>query len=196
MREVDGMSRTALLSSAFLIACRLAVAEQPSREGALKAPEASAAKPSPATTTLKEDLHEVRLLIDQQSKQLDALAKEMAQMSQQLHDLHAGSAREEASGAPATATEPAGASEPVTPGEENSSEPPKAEAVSGPGGASRHTVAKGETLTSIAKHYNIPVVDIQKANKIVDDRKLQIGQILNIPPQKAPEPHTPKKEKP
>ena len=55
---------------------------------------------------------------------------------------------------------------------------PKAEAVD-PG--TRHLVAKGETLTSIAKQYNIPLAELQKANKIENDRKLQIGQTLKIP---------------
>jgi N-acetylmuramoyl-L-alanine amidase len=62
------------------------------------------------------------------------------------------------------------------------------------GGGTKHVVAKGETLTSIAKHYNIPLAELQKANKNVNDRKLQIGQTLTIPtattaktPESAPE---------
>ena len=74
--------------------------------------------------------------------------------------------------------------------------PPKAEAVPKPDPAGKHTVAKGETLTSIAKHYNIPVAELQKFNKIENDRKLQIGQVLSIPTAKTPEPSTEKKENP
>ena len=59
----------------------------------------------------------------------------------------------------------------------------------------QHTVAKGETLTSIAKHYNVSIADLHKANKIVDERKLQIGQVLKIPTKPA-EPTTDKKENP
>ena len=68
------------------------------------------------------------------------------------------------------------------------------------GGGAKHVVAKGETLTSIAKHYNIPLAELQKANKNVNDRKLQIGQTLTIPtpppppPPKTPEPAPEKKE--
>ena len=72
---------------------------------------------------------------------------------------------------------------------------PKGEAVAVPPGGAKHTVSKGETLTSIAKQYNIPVADLQKANQIRDEHKLQIGQILNIPPPKPPQPPTDKKEK-
>ncbi|MCX6978241.1 MAG: LysM peptidoglycan-binding domain-containing protein, partial [Verrucomicrobia bacterium] len=55
---------------------------------------------------------------------------------------------------------------------------PRAEAVSPLG---QHLVEKGDTLTSIAKHYNIPLNDLQVLNKGINDRKLQIGQILKVP---------------
>ncbi len=76
----------------------------------------------------------------------------------------------------------------------------------------KHTVAKGETLTSIAKRYNIGLAELEKANPIQNDRMLQIGQTLTIPPigtapaagapaasttpTKSPEPLTQKKENP
>jgi len=44
-----------------------------------------------------------------------------------------------------------------------------------------HTVARGETLTSIAKMYKVTVDDLQKANNIEDGRKLQAGQSIIIP---------------
>jgi len=44
-----------------------------------------------------------------------------------------------------------------------------------------HTVARGETLTSIAKMYKVTVDDLQKANHIEDGRKLQAGQTIVIP---------------
>ena len=49
-------------------------------------------------------------------------------------------------------------------------------------------VARGETLTSIAKMHNVTVSDLQKANHIENDRKLQIGQTLIIPEQPAGSP--------
>jgi LysM repeat protein len=48
-----------------------------------------------------------------------------------------------------------------------------------------HVVAKGETLTAIAKQYKISVEDLQKFNHIEDGRKLQAGQTIMIPPASA-----------
>lgn len=45
-----------------------------------------------------------------------------------------------------------------------------------------HVVAKGETLTAIAKQYKVSVEDLQKYNHIEDGRKLQAGQTVMIPP--------------
>jgi LysM repeat protein len=50
-----------------------------------------------------------------------------------------------------------------------------------------HVVAKGETLTSIAKMHKVTVEELQKFNHIENDRKLQIGQTIMIPPS-APTP--------
>jgi LysM repeat protein len=44
-----------------------------------------------------------------------------------------------------------------------------------------HVVAKGETLTSIAKMHKVTVEELQKFNHIENDRKLQIGQTIMIP---------------
>lgn len=44
-----------------------------------------------------------------------------------------------------------------------------------------HIVARGETLTSIAKQYKVGVEELQKFNHIADDRKLQAGQTIVIP---------------
>jgi LysM repeat protein len=49
------------------------------------------------------------------------------------------------------------------------------------GGVRTHVVAKGETLTQIAKQYGVTVDDIEQLNKIQDAKKLQIGQTLKIP---------------
>ncbi len=47
---------------------------------------------------------------------------------------------------------------------------------------STHVVARGETLTSIAKQNKVGVEDLQKFNHIEDGRKLQAGQTIMIPP--------------
>lgn len=46
---------------------------------------------------------------------------------------------------------------------------------------STHVVARGETLTSIAKMHKVGIEELQKFNHIENDRKLQIGQTLAIP---------------
>jgi LysM repeat protein len=45
---------------------------------------------------------------------------------------------------------------------------------------STHIVARGETLTSIAKMYSVTVSDLQKWNHIDDGRKLQMGQTIVV----------------
>ena len=44
-----------------------------------------------------------------------------------------------------------------------------------------HVVVKGETLTSIAGIFGVSVESIKAANHIVDERKLSVGQKLEIP---------------
>ena len=60
---------------------------------------------------------------------------------------------------------------------------PTATAVSSPipAGANTHVVARGETLTSIARQHRVMIDELQKLNHIENDRKLQIGQTLVIP---------------
>jgi LysM repeat protein len=50
-----------------------------------------------------------------------------------------------------------------------------------PANGTTHVVAKGETLTSIAKQYKVGVEELQKFNHIEDGRKLQAGQTVMIP---------------
>jgi len=46
----------------------------------------------------------------------------------------------------------------------------------------RHTVARGDTLTSIAERYGVTVAAIRRANGIDDPSLIRIGQRLIIPP--------------
>jgi len=54
-----------------------------------------------------------------------------------------------------------------------------------PANGTSHVVARGETLTSIAKQYKVGVEELQKFNHIEDGRKLQAGQTIMIPPSSA-----------
>ena len=143
-----------------------------------------------------QEIRELKLLLEMQMKRIDELTVQVGRLVQAIE-------AQKAAGLPGQAPKrEVGALPPFSgvtelklqpakpPGDDASisgpprdTEVPKAEAVAGV----RHTVAKGETLTSIAKHYNIPLPDLQKANKDVNDRKLQIGQTLIIPAAKIPE---------
>ena len=101
--------------------------------------------------------------IDEQNAKIDALSQEILKLEQQLSHSRPGVMIGEASPAPATAAAPA-------------------VSASHPGaGGNTHTVARGETLTSIAKMYKVTVDELQKANNIEDGRKLQAGQTIVVP---------------
>ncbi len=148
-----------------------------------------------ADSPLTQEVHELRRDIQMQAKRIEALTEHVARLTQALEE------RNRAVSAPApiaTAAEmrkpdaPSTAPAPAT--TVPAGEIPKAELVAS---STQHTVEKGETLTSIAKHYNIPLSELQRLNKITNDRKLQIGQTLVVPaPPKAPETPVEKKETP
>jgi LysM repeat protein len=137
--------------------------------------------PAPAA----EELAKLRGLIEQQSKQIETLTKEIAELKQRMPPKPRVRLFNEppAPAEPPTPTAPAPA--------ETAPAASAPESVSVPAEAGvKHTVAKGETLTSIAKRYNIPLAELEKVNKIENDRALQIGRVLNIPlpATKTPEP--------
>jgi LysM repeat protein len=171
---------------------------------------------APSTeTSLESEIKEIRQLIEQQNRQLEALSRQFSAMK----DYVTSGGGVQPAGKPVTPPAAAPAARTPTPG---ATPPPSAPAVAAtpantapdaegaPAGATpgKHTVAKGETLTSIAKRYNIPLADLEKANPIQNDRMLQIGQTLTIPSPnasapaaapsspKSPEPQTQKKENP
>jgi LysM repeat protein len=126
---------------------------------------ASAESPAPqeAKSTESAQLEALAKKIDEQNAKIDALSQEILRLEQQLSHARPGVMIGEASPAPATAAVPAA----------STSHP----AIAG----NAHTVARGETLTSIAKMYKVTVDDLQKANNIEDGRKLQAGQTITIP---------------
>ena len=95
--------------------------------------------------------------IDEQNIKIDALSQQILRLQQEIQH-------------------PKGTSlgSPLPVGGEAS---PPAAAASG----STHVVARGETLTSIAKMHKVGIDELQKFNHIENDRKLQIGQTLVIP---------------
>jgi LysM repeat protein len=133
------------------------------------------AEETPAT----QELRELRQAVQQQSKHIELLSQQVGQLMRALE----GQKNSEVSGTMPNIGTVKPTPEPVT-------EAPRAEPVSkaemAPTGP-KHVVAKGETLTSIAKQYNIAIAELKNANKIENERKLQIGQILTVPTTITPE---------
>ena len=138
----------------------------------------------------------MRQAIEQQAKQIELLTAQVGKLTRLIEGQKAA---EPAAKTPESNPLPTATTsiEPAKPPAEPTAEPPKAESVpkAEPVPGAKHVVAKGETLTSIAKHYNITIADLKNANKIDNERKLQIGQILSVPTAKTPE-TTDKKENP
>ena len=121
---------------------------------------------------LAGEVRDLRKTVEQQAKEIEGLKEQVAKLTAAL---------EAKPGAVPAPAEPA-----ATPGkteEFSTANAPKAESAQ-----PRHVVVKGETLTSIAKHYNLPLAELMKANKGLDERKIQIGQSINLPATPAPKP--------
>jgi LysM repeat protein len=133
---------------------------------------ASAQTPAPESAK-PADAVQVEALakkIDEQNAKIDALSQEILKLEQQLAHLRPGVMIGESTPSPGTSAAPA----------ISSSHPAAA--------GNTHIVARGETLTSIAKMYKVTVDELQQANRIEDGRKLQAGQTIVIPGASSPAP--------
>ncbi|PYK02960.1 MAG: hypothetical protein DME63_04885 [Verrucomicrobia bacterium] len=122
-------------------------------------------------------LQELTKKIDEQNAKIDMLSQQILKLQLQLSNQRPGVMIGE--GAPSTST-----STSTTP----TSTPAPAESSAKAGDGNNHVVARGETLTSIAKMHNVSVSDLQKFNHIDNPLKLQAGQTLLIPPSPIPSP--------
>jgi len=138
-------------------------------------PGAAAEQPAESTNEQIEDL---RQMLEQQSKQIDVLAQEIARLNLLLEGKN-GTAMAPAPAPEAPPPQAAPAPRAVAANAVPSSAPATLEP---PPSGQVHIVAKGETLTSIAKHYKVTVPELLKLNKIADVRRLQIGQTVFLPP--------------
>jgi LysM repeat protein len=125
--------------------------------------------PEPAKSPDATQLEALAKKIDEQNAKIDALSQEILKLEQQLSHIRPGIMIGESS-----------------PSENSPSPPVPPESASHVTGGNTHTVARGETLTSIAKIYKVGVDELQKANHIEDGRKLQAGQTIVIPTSPAP----------
>ena len=122
-------------------------------------------------------LQELTKKIDEQNAKIDMLSQQILKLQLQLSNQRPGVMIGE--GAPSTST-----STSTTP----TSTPAPAEPSTKAGDGNSHVVARGETLTSIAKMHDVSVSDLQKFNHIDNPLKLQAGQTLLIPPSPIPSP--------
>jgi len=123
--------------------------------------------PEPSKSVDVPQLQALAKKIDEQNAKIDALSQEILKLEQQIAHIRPGVMVGEITPSPATPGAPA-------------------ESASHPMNGNTHTVARGETLTSIAKMYKVTIDELQKANNIEDGRKLQAGQTIVIPTAPAP----------
>ena len=126
--------------------------------------------PAPAV-----DLQALAKKIDEQNAKIDALSQQILKLQQAIANQRPGVMIGE--GAPSTSTS-------VT----STSTATAGESAGKGGNDNTHIVARGETLTSIAKMHNVSVSELQKFNRIDNPLKLQAGQTLLIPPSPIPSP--------
>ena len=132
-----------------------------------------------ASSSISDEVHELRRDLQMQGKKIDALTQTIADLTAFIKQREEAKTNREPSATAATPVAVAETSE-AKPASGPAPEAPKATPVPAPPTIS-HVVAKGETLTSIAKQYNVNLSDLLKLNKNTNDRKLQIGQTLKVP---------------
>ena len=132
--------------------------------------------PNPAASQTAQ-LQELTKKIEEQNAKIDMLSQQILKLQQQIGTQRPGVMIGE--GAPSTSSSTSATSTSTTAPTESS-----AKAASG----DSHVVARGETLTSIAKMHNVSVGELQKYNHIDNPLKLQAGQTLLIPPSPIPSP--------
>jgi LysM repeat protein len=120
-------------------------------------------------------LQELTKKIEEQNAKIDMLSQEILKLQLEISNHRPGVMIGE--GAPATSTATSA-----------TTSTPAVEASAKTGNGSSHVVARGETLTSIAKTYGVSVSELQKYNHIDNPLKLMAGQTLLIPPSPIPSP--------
>ena len=148
--------------------------------------QAQTAPNAPAPGAVQEELKALRQMIEQQSKQIDALTAQITRLGGELERRNMATPatplaenKETPDAGPAPA--PAGAAAAGSaPGTGAAVAAPTAKVVTPAGNT--HIVVKGDSLDKIAKQNNTTIAELQKLNKITDPKKLQIGQQIILPP--------------
>jgi len=129
---------------------------------------------SPAPPSDSARFEAILKKIDEQNAKIDMLSQQILKLEQQLASSRPGVMIGEGA--------PAGSATPTT----STSTAPSASAP--PATGNSHVVARGETLTSIAKMHKVTIDELQKLNHIENPLKLQIGQTIMIPGSPTPAP--------
>jgi LysM repeat protein len=128
------------------------------------------AQPAPPAAKSPEaaQLEMLAKKIDEQNAKIDALSQQILKLQQEIAEKRPG----------------------VIIGENAPAATPTAsvDAAAQAAGGTSHTVARGETLTSIAKMYHVSIDDLQRANHIDNPLKLQAGQTIMVPTAATPTP--------
>jgi LysM repeat protein len=132
------------------------------------------------------ELESLKAQIKAQGEKIDRLMQEMATLSEMLKQKSAPAVAkaEPAPTATPTAANPAAANPAATTTTAGVENPLPVDSAN----VKTHIVAKGETLTQIAKQYGVTVEEIEQLNKIEDAKKLQAGQTIKIPVSQAATP--------
>jgi LysM repeat protein len=118
---------------------------------------------TPGDNSEKALLEALSKKIDEQNAKIDILSQQILKLEQQVAKVRPGVM--------------IGETPSPVPTQSAITEAPKPTPQSG----NSHVVAKGETLTSIAKMHKVSVDELKKFNRIENDRTLQIGQTIMIP---------------
>lgn len=118
--------------------------------------------PPPAQPSDAAQLEVLAKKIDEQNAKIDTLSQQILKLEQEISNKRPGVMIGEIAPSPVAS-------------------PVQADSAAHPANGNTHTVARGETLTSIAKLYKVGVEELQKFNHIEDGRRLQAGQTIMIP---------------
>jgi LysM repeat protein len=129
------------------------------------------------TISQAAQLQELTKKIDEQNAKIDMLSQQILKLQLEITNHRPGVMIGEST--PTTSTS-------VSTTTSTSTATPEGSVKAGNGNS--HVVARGETLTSIAKMYSVSVPELQKYNHIDNPLKLQAGQTLLIPPSPVPSP--------
>ncbi|MBV8816002.1 MAG: LysM peptidoglycan-binding domain-containing protein [Verrucomicrobia bacterium] len=133
-----------------------------------------------ANPSYQSDLEAIKGELKSQEDRINKLSLEVGRLTEALREKGISVAPKASS---ASAPKASPANTPKAPAANPSATVPGTVGVdnASPAGGRTHVVAKGETLTQIAKQYGVTVADIEQLNNIQDAKKLQIGQTLKIP---------------